>query len=312
MNKKFESIFDEMESNKIQEIENEIMQVVPNAKLVHRSLEDLIFKIDKANAIINFPKIDTIKVGTSFLNDGYGTIQFYVVYLFLESYNVEPIVVKVYATGDIKISENNDKILHIYNFKPKSVEELKKLPLDNIIRAYYNNIIDLNIFDFKFMFKLIKKSPNIIKGINLKLLNKQQLVKLYNEIPEIKEHLDTEKILLIKKALQSPEEEKQYNETDVYVFLAREKFIELENGMFKKDYEIESLNKIDPFNKHDLHIIKMLQIRKRVQGDVELYILNVSKGLIEDMLDGKLWKINSDEFTYLRNLIMDKAKVLRS
>jgi hypothetical protein len=312
MNKIFESLFDEMESDKIQEIENEILNVVPNANLVHRSLEDLIFKIDKANDIINFPKIDTTKTRVTFLDEGFNTIQFYVVYLFLETYDIEPIVVKVYVNGDIKLSESNDKILHMYSFKPKSVEELTKLPIDNIIKVYYNNLIDLNIFDFNFMFKLIKKSPNIIKGINLKLLKRNQLIKIYNNIPEIKEHLNTEQLLLIKKALQSPEEEQYYNENDTFVFLAREKFVELDNGMFKKDYEIESLNKIDPFDKHDLHIIKMLHIRKRIQGDVELYILHSSKGLIEDMLDGNLWKINKDEFAYLRNLIIDKSKILKT
>ncbi len=308
MSKLNESIFDKIHNNIISKIKNAIKDSNIDTELIYQNPYKLVYKVKHLIDIKRFPGAKQVK-GIENLSDLFETTQFYVVYDIYKSSDIIPIIVLVYANGNIKVLNNVEtNIIDLDIFKPKSIEELSKMPADSLIRAYYNDKLDLNTLKFNAILNVVKKEPNLIKVINLELLSQKQIKKLYEKVPAISGYLSAEQRILVNKSIRTRNQIEYDENTDTYVFLAKEKFKEAENGMYIKDYYIESLNKIDMYNKNDLYIVNMLKLRERAQGDVKLYVLKVDKGLIENVLDNKLHKINEDEYQWLRKVIIEKSK----
>jgi len=310
-----ESVFNKFHSSVITKIKNNVNNI-SNVELVYNTPYILVYKANHLNDVLEFPNINKLK-NVNDIKSLFDTAQFYVIYDIYNHPDGLPAVAITYPNRSVKIVENRDdfaklddslkKLINLDIFKPKSADELAKLPVDSLIRAHFNNKLDLGTLNFKMLFKVIKKEPSLIKEVNLKSLTTSQIKKL-SKINNIEQHLSNTQMILFKKGLRTKDEIKYDNSTEIYVFLAREKFVENENGTYIKDYEIESLNKVDKYNKNDLYVISMLKMRERIQNDVKLYMLNSQKGLIKSMLGTNLYKINEDEYRWLRKVIIEKSK----
>jgi len=97
-------------------------------------------------------------------------------------------------------------------------------------------------------------------------------------------------------------ENPNYETHDFYVFIAREDFKEVENGLYKKSITIENMVIITP-DEHGVTSMAGLQIRARFQTDSELYQVWLPKELRKD-IEGKT---SSEIEPYIVDII-DKYK----
>lgn len=145
----------------------------------------------------------------------------------------------------------------------------------------------------------------------LKILNALYGYADPKEIHDFVHKLNIEKDLHGQAKLNYTKEHRKQNDTEryemeqnnqFYVFIARPKFVEKENGDFEKDIEIENMVPIDPYNFKDSHILSMMKLRAQIQAErSKVYYIWLPK----DFTD--LHDINSDRMKYLRKLI-DKNK----
>lgn len=87
---------------------------------------------------------------------------------------------------------------------------------------------------------------------------------------------------LVKKIRRSPEDLEFEKEYDTFVFIGRDKFLELPNGNFKRKLEIENLYKIDKYNPDDQSAFNMMKLRSRSHPDSSLYFIHIPKGFLEE------------------------------
>jgi len=75
--------------------------------------------------------------------------------------------------------------------------------------------------------------------------------------------------LLATKRERTPEEIKFDDDNDVFIFIARDKFLEEPkgSGKYRKTLDIENLYKIDRFDISDHQALKMMKMRASTQGD---------------------------------------------
>lgn len=300
-----ESVFDDIYSSEKDEVKN----VVPElnmSKLIYEDEDTLIIKIGSAEDFNKLPKLDTISEREWNDSTAYDTGQPYAIYDF-ENKESTAGIATVYANGKIDIPYNMKNFSHKHLLKGVSIEDLTLLPLKNIDAAHNTNKIDLNTFDFDHIKDLISEHPILIRGINIELLSEAELIELSDINKDIYKYLPKEAVLALKKAKLNPEQKAKLEDEDMYAFLAKDKFIETKDGMYKKDLEIESLNKIDQFSKEGQYSLSMLNIRARFQQDVKLFYIWTRKDLFEDVLDDKMWRINEPEFEWLRQSIRSKA-----
>ena len=92
---------------------------------------------------------------------------------------------------------------------------------------------------------------------------------------------------LIQKKLTRGEYEKNRDEThDLFVFIGRDKFVEKEDGSYRKSLEVENFLKVNIYNPEDLQMINMMKIRARTQaGGSEVYMIWMPKDIFEEEKD---------------------------
>jgi len=107
--------------------------------------------------------------------------------------------------------------------------------------------------------------------------------------------------LLGKKVTRDEKTIQRDEENDCLVFNASYEFIENDQGLFKKQLNIEKLMKVDIYDTTDLQIINMMKMRSRFQQDVETYFIWVPKGSFDGYIE------TNDIPDYILELI-DKKK----
>ena len=92
---------------------------------------------------------------------------------------------------------------------------------------------------------------------------------------------------LIQKKLTRGESERSRDEThDLFVFIGRDKFVEKEDGSYRKTLEVENFLKINIYDPEDLQMINMMKIRAKMQaGGSEVYMIWMPKDIFEEEKD---------------------------
>lgn len=305
MKKITESVFDDIYSSEKDEVKN-VLPELETSKLIYEDEDTLVIKVDTLSDLNKLPNMKPVGEYDWNTSSAHNTGQLYAIYDF-ESKESTVGLATAYANGTIHLPYNMTNFNNKHLLKGKSIEELTLLPSENIDGAYNNSKIDLNIFDFEHIKHLVEEHPILIKGLNIELLSEEQLIELSDTNKDIYKYLPKEAVLALKKAKLNPEQKAKLEDEDMYAFLAKDKFTETEDGMYKKDFEIESLNKIDQFSQEGQMSLSMLHMRARFQDNVKLFYIWTRKNLFEDVLDDKLWRVNEPEFEWLRQSIRSKA-----
>jgi hypothetical protein len=102
------------------------------------------------------------------------------------------------------------------------------------------------------------------------------------------QEIDLDKaIQLISKKLVRTDSERSRDEThDLFVFIGRDKFVEKEDGSYRKTLEVENFLKINIYNPEDLQMVNMMKMRSRYQGGgSEVYMIWMPKDIFEEEKD---------------------------
>ncbi len=96
------------------------------------------------------------------------------------------------------------------------------------------------------------------------------LNEIYSRLDTISkmQQADLDKVIKLvnKKLIRTEGERQRDQENDLFVFIGRDKFVEKEDGNYRKTLEIENFIKIDIYKPEDLQMVNMMQIRSRSQG----------------------------------------------
>ena len=114
-----------------------------------------------------------------------------------------------------------------------------------------------------------------------------------DSIPRMEQDDLDELIKLVNKKLVRSDVEKQRDqENDLFVFIGRDKFVEKEDGSFRKTLEIENFIKINLYKPEDLQMVKtllwdnMMNIRSRSQGGgSNVYMIRMPKDFFPEEKD---------------------------
>jgi hypothetical protein len=92
--------------------------------------------------------------------------------------------------------------------------------------------------------------------------------------------------LISKKLVRTDSERSRDDSHDLFVFIGRDKFVENEDGSYRKTLEVENFLKINIYNPEDLQMVNMMKIRARMQaGGSEVYMIWMPKGVFEEEKD---------------------------
>jgi hypothetical protein len=156
--------------------------------------------------------------------------------------------------------------------------------------------------------ELLKLNPNLINNLGA-VFNDKTIYKFMVKFPKTKDILSPEMKLIwdkYDKEKVDPERRNMEKRSDMYVFIARPKFIEIGGGNYKKDLEIENMVKIDPYDVKQLKILGMMKLRARTQSnDSELYCIWIEK---DAMSEEELRDINSEEMSMIRSIINQRKE----
>jgi hypothetical protein len=143
-------------------------------------------------------------------------------------------------------------------------------------------------FYFLFLVSLLKSDES--ERIRQVIEGTYDLREIYAIIDSFKSmqqsNLD-ETIQLISRKLVRNESERSRDEShDLFVFVGRDKFVEKEDGSYRKTLEVENFLKLNIYNPEDLQMINMMKIRARMQGGgSEVYMIWMPKGIFEEEKD---------------------------
>lgn len=172
----------------------------------------------------------------------------------------------------------------------------------NIGYIFKNNITDI----FKEPVKVLLEYPSLLNYI-YNLISDEDFYEVVNKYPEdLKDNLKDNALLkYIKhsKMYNDPERYEMEKDSDCYVLSAKDVFKEDEDGKYTKDLEIETIIKIDPYDKEEYgSLVSGMKLRSRFQEGLSVYIIWVSKNFDLDEYDD----INSDDNITLRKSIREK------
>lgn len=182
----------------------------------------------------------------------------------------------------------------------------------NII--YFHIVFILNkpiIFDiFKEPIKAITKYPTLVNYM-YNYVSDEDFYDLVNKYPnEIKDILKDNALLKYTKHSKKHDDPDRFDMEEnnyCYLLLCKDKFTENEDGTYIKDLEIESILKIDPYDKEEYgHTLMGMKMRARFQEGLSLNILWLPKGYDIDYDE-----INSDVNLKLRNSIRETMEEIR-
>lgn len=182
----------------------------------------------------------------------------------------------------------------------------------NIVYIHLTFIMNEPImFDiFKDPIKAITKYPTLVNYL-YNYVNDDDFYELVNKHPEdLKDTLKDNALLKYtkhSKQYDDPDRYEMEESSDCYLLLCKDKFTENEDGTFTKDLDIESILKIDPYDKEEYGSTLMgMKMRARFQEGLSLNIIWLPKEYDIDDDD-----INSDDNRELRKSIRQTMEVIR-
>ena len=167
---------------------------------------------------------------------------------------------------------DGDWIMDLVN---KTIEKIKSD--DESTRRFY----------FLFLISLLKSDESdrireVVEGT-------YDLGDVYNRIDSFKSmqerDLDKAIKLISKKLVRTDSERSRDDSHDLFVFIGRDKFVEKEDGSYRKTLEVENFLKIDIYNTEDLQMINMMKIRARSQGGSDVYMIWIPKDFFDEEKD---------------------------
>jgi len=168
---------------------------------------------------------------------------------------------------------DGDWIMDLVN---KTIEKIKSD--DESTRRFY----------FLFLISLLKSDESdrireVVEGT-------YDLGDVYNRIDSFKSmqerDLDKAIQLLSKKLVRTDSERSRDDSHDLFVFIGRDKFVEKEDGSYRKTLEVENFLKINIYNPEDLQMINMMKMRSRYQGGgSNVYMIWMPKDIFEEEKD---------------------------
>jgi hypothetical protein len=116
------------------------------------------------------------------------------------------------------------------------------------------------------------------------------------DLNELAKHLDAKLGVKLKlagwKINRTPDQEKQDEENELFVFIGRPGFKETKDGNYRKMLEIERLVKIDRFSSEHHQMVAMMKLRARVQGEnSEVYQITLPAGMVDDTTNPPDWLV---------------------
>lgn len=142
-------------------------------------------------------------------------------------------------------------------------------------------------FYFLFLVSLLKSDEaEIIREV---VEGTYDLGDVYNRIDSFKsmQERDLDKViqLLSKKLVRTDSERSRDDSHDLFVFIGRDKFVENEDGSYRKTLEVENFLKINIYNPEDLQMVNIMKLRARSQGGSEVYMIWIPKDFFDEEKD---------------------------
>lgn len=193
----------------------------------------------------------------------------------------------------------------------------KKYEIKRKVRSAYKPNLDWHVIDLQdqnTIYKVAKKNPDLLTGGDLEIDDINFVVKLCKLRGDLLNHVTPQRRmeinLKIRYSLLSKAEKQRLKSEDIYVFVARPKFVPTSNDNYKKSIEIENMVKVDLYTVEGQTIVNALKRRAGVQGEQSrLYYINVQRGLFNGY--GKNGVINDETLPdYIVDLIMKRMKPL--
>jgi len=171
------------------------------------------------------------------------------------------------------IDINEDWILELIE---KTIEKIK------------SDDVSTRRFYFLFLVNLLKSDES--ERIRQVVEGTYDLGEIYARINSFKsmQERDLDKVIqLISKKLIRTELERSRDEShDLFVFIGRDKFVEKEDGSYRKTLEVENFAKINLYHAEDLQMVNMMKMRARYQGGgSDVYMIWMPKDIFEEEKD---------------------------
>lgn len=187
-----------------------------------------------------------------------------------------------------------------------SRSEIGYIPFYVYIR--YEDFEFIDPFQKENVINFLDENPKHTNAL-YKWADKDEIFDFILDNPIAKESLRGQNLLDFTKkykSINNPDRRKMEEDNQMYVFIARPKFKEAEDGNYKKDIEIERLVPIDPYDSKDAYALSMMKMRARMQSnDSNVYCIWLPKDAFDE---GDLDGINEPEMEYLRSLIDQKKE----
>ena len=178
------------------------------------------------------------------------------------------------------IDINGDWILELIE---KTIEKIKSD--DDSTRRFYDST---RRFYFLFLVSLLKSDESErIREIVEETYDLREIYARIDSFKSMQEKDLDEAIQLISKKLVRTDSERSRDEThDLFVFIGRDKFVEKEDGSYRKSLEVENFLKTNIYNPEDLQMINMMKMRSRYQGGgSNVYMIWMPKDIFEEEKD---------------------------
>ena len=154
--------------------------------------------------------------------------------------------------------------------------------------------------------KYMEKYPLLIGGL-VNHVKKETLFKFIDKKKHCLSYLPPQiQLDYIKydKKRNNPNRYEMEQENQMYIFIARPKFIKNDDGSYKRDIDIENLVPIDPYDISDSSTTQMMRLRTRIHTDANLFCIWLPKDFDKEDLQN----INTPEMGYLRSSIVNKME----
>lgn len=178
--------------------------------------------------------------------------------------------------------------------KPVDEEFIKQLPASRVLQLVHNGVLSIDKFTKEELKRLIIAEPGLFNYIKKDQFNMQEIMSLIDQNPDVNRFINAQTrldIIKYRKSIENPERRQMEEENQLYIFIARPKFVEQKNGTYIKTLEIENLVPIDPYDASYAGMMSMMRLRARVQGEnSEVYGVWLPHDFLPDSFDVNNYK----------------------
>jgi len=223
----------------------------------------------------------------------------------IEKYNINKDSI-IFGMPEILNLEDEYILKDFFEIKTKNwISELVE-DLVNKIKSNSEDKDDVSekIPFFKILYYLIK--DDFDKQIEKIVIDKYDLSDIYKKMDKIP-HMNPKELnefvyLMGKKIIRTDDIKDRDNNNDLFVFIAKDKFVK-SGEAYRKTIEIENLLKIDLYDQSDLEQVNMMRLRSRMNAS-DLYMIRMPKGVFDEEKDS----YSEDEIPEWLLDLIDKKK----